>query len=270
MIRKLFSLCVILSFTGNSLEFEVTLPFDEFCIALAAPSQTRGHSIVITETAFWLKRTRLTFASKGNHAWLLACSDIPMISHIPLNYDTYLLWKVWMYRSLWAGGTQVQSLGQEDPLKKEMATHSSTLAWKIPWMEEPGGLQSMRSQRVGHNWVTSLSFLLWAGELIPKLMNPEGCLTGLRVPPLSRTLRGESSLGQTGSTRPGAQLSWSLLTSWLVPHCSGHGNTSPPPSSTPMQKTASVPWCHFKDCCPSFYLPPAADSACKTDTLSFY
>ena len=45
--------------------------------------------------------------------------------------------------------TQVQSLGQEDLLEKEMATHSSILAWKIPWMEEPGGLQSMGSQRVG-------------------------------------------------------------------------------------------------------------------------
>ena len=47
--------------------------------------------------------------------------------------------------------TQVQSLGQEDFLEKEMATHSSILAWKIPWTEEPGGLQSMGSQRVGHN-----------------------------------------------------------------------------------------------------------------------
>ena len=47
--------------------------------------------------------------------------------------------------------TQVQSLGWEDPLEKEMATHSSTLAWKIPWREEPGGLQSMGSQRVGHS-----------------------------------------------------------------------------------------------------------------------
>ena len=47
--------------------------------------------------------------------------------------------------------TQVQSLGQEDPLEKEMAIHSSTIAWKIPWMEEPGGLQSMGSQRVGHD-----------------------------------------------------------------------------------------------------------------------
>ena len=48
-------------------------------------------------------------------------------------------------------GDTVQSLGQEDPLEKAMATHSSTLAWKIPWTEEPGRLQSMGSQRVGHD-----------------------------------------------------------------------------------------------------------------------
>ena len=47
--------------------------------------------------------------------------------------------------------TQVQSLGWEDPLEKEMATHSSTLAWKIPWMEEPDRLQFMGLQRVGHD-----------------------------------------------------------------------------------------------------------------------
>ena len=47
--------------------------------------------------------------------------------------------------------TWVRSLGQEDSLEKEMATHSSTLAWKIPWMEELGGLQSIRSQRVEHD-----------------------------------------------------------------------------------------------------------------------
>jgi len=45
----------------------------------------------------------------------------------------------------------VRSLGWEDPLEKEMATHASTLAWKIPWMEEPGRLQFMGSQRVGHD-----------------------------------------------------------------------------------------------------------------------
>ena len=49
---------------------------------------------------------------------------------------------------------RVQSLGQEDPLEKEMATHSSILAWEIPWTEEPGELQSRGSQRVGHDLVT--------------------------------------------------------------------------------------------------------------------
>ena len=47
--------------------------------------------------------------------------------------------------------TQVRSLGQEHPVEKEMATHSSILAWKIPWTEEPGGLQSVGLQRVGHD-----------------------------------------------------------------------------------------------------------------------
>ena len=47
--------------------------------------------------------------------------------------------------------TQVQSLGREDLLEKEMATHSGTLAWKIPWTEKPGRSQSMGSQRVGHD-----------------------------------------------------------------------------------------------------------------------
>ena len=53
--------------------------------------------------------------------------------------------------------TRVRALGWEDPLEREMAIHSSTIAWKIPWTEEPGRLQSMGSQRVGHYWATSLS-----------------------------------------------------------------------------------------------------------------
>ena len=50
--------------------------------------------------------------------------------------------------------TRVQCLGQEDPLEKVMATHSSILAWEIPWTEEPGSLQSVGSQRVGHDLAT--------------------------------------------------------------------------------------------------------------------
>ena len=60
--------------------------------------------------------------------------------------------------------TLVRSVGQEDPLEKDMATHSTILAWRIPWTEEPGGLQSMGSQRVGHNWATStFTFTLQLG-----------------------------------------------------------------------------------------------------------
>ena len=60
--------------------------------------------------------------------------------------------------------TQVQSLGWGNPLEKEMAIHSRTIAWKIPWTEEPGGLQSVALQRVGHDRATSRS-LSGSGEL---------------------------------------------------------------------------------------------------------
>ena len=71
--------------------------------------------------------------------------------------------------------TWVQSLGWEDPLEKEMVTHSSILLWRIPWMEEPGGLQSMGSQRVGDDWATSLSLsfstyrIQWNWQWLPRL-----------------------------------------------------------------------------------------------------
>ena len=93
--------------------------------------------------------------------------------------------------------TQVQSLGREDLLEKEMAPHSSTLAWKIPWMEEPGRLQSMGSQRVGHDWVTSLTYLLiwtkWYNfnkrtpscviNLLRSYLDSEGILRSLKIKP---------------------------------------------------------------------------------------
>ena len=61
--------------------------------------------------------------------------------------------------------TRVRSLGRDDPLEKEMAASSITLAWKIPWTEEPGGLPSIGSPRVGRDWVTSLSFSISLGKL---------------------------------------------------------------------------------------------------------
>ena len=70
-----------------------------------------------------------------------------------------LPWWLRVKRSHAMQKTQVWSLGQEDPLEKEMATHSSILAWRIQWMEEPGRLQSTGSQRVRHNWATSHALL---------------------------------------------------------------------------------------------------------------
>ena len=67
--------------------------------------------------------------------------------------------------------TQVQSLGPIDPLEEEMATHSSILAWKIPWTEEPGVPQSMGSQRVGHVFVTEYSSTQFLQVDIPVLFN---------------------------------------------------------------------------------------------------
>ena len=76
------------------------------------------------------------------------------VKHLPA------MWETWVW-----------SLGQEDPLEKEMATHYSILAWRIPWMEEPGGLQSTGSQRVGNNWelhslnIYSKVWKLWVNHL---------------------------------------------------------------------------------------------------------
>ena len=61
--------------------------------------------------------------------------------------------------------TQVWSLDWEDPLEKEMATHSSILAWEVPWTEEPGGLQSMGSQRAGHDWEINILHYFFKGPI---------------------------------------------------------------------------------------------------------
>ena len=74
------------------------------------------------------------------------------VSSVIIRYVIYYRLPWWLRKCLpTMQETRVQSLGQEDPLEKEMATHSSTLAWRIPWREEPGRLQSMGSQRVGHD-----------------------------------------------------------------------------------------------------------------------
>ena len=75
--------------------------------------------------------------------------------------------------------TIVQSLGQEDTLEKEMATHSSTPAWRIPWTEKPHGLQSMGSQKVGHDWVTNTHTLSIASFTLKTLRDPTSAVQKL-------------------------------------------------------------------------------------------
>ena len=65
---------------------------------------------------------------------------------------------------------RVWSLGQEDPLKEEMADFSSILAWRIPWTEEPGRLQSIGSQRVGHNW-SNWAIIILASQMVQVIKN---------------------------------------------------------------------------------------------------
>ena len=85
----------------------------------------------------WVWGFRALFNSKGGFPGGSAVKNLPVVQE-----------------------TRVPPLGQEDALEKEMAPHSSTLAWRSPWTEEPGGLQSMGSQRVGHNCPTNAFTLL--------------------------------------------------------------------------------------------------------------
>ena len=115
----------------------------KLCPTLCDPmdSNPPGSSVHGIFQARILERVAISFSrgSFPSRDWNRV-SMVQRVKHLPAMQDT-----------------RVQFLGWEDPLEKEMATQSSTLAWKIPWTEEPGGLQSMGSQIVGHDWVTSLS-----------------------------------------------------------------------------------------------------------------
>ena len=129
--------------------------------------------------------------------------------------------------------TQVQSLGWEDLPEKEMATHSSTVVWKIPWMEEPGRLQSMGSQRVRPDWTTSLSLFFhvkWKGLTFHQELKGE-----------NREMEERQYFGSS------VQFS---LVAQLCPTLQSHGlqHARPPcPSWTPGVYSNSCPlsqWCH--------------------------
>ena len=85
-------------------------------------------------------RNIINFTFEFGHMFLCASLVAQRLKYLPAMQET------WVWSLIW-----------EDPLEKEMATHSSILAWRIPWTEEPGGLQSTGSRRVGHDWATSLS-----------------------------------------------------------------------------------------------------------------
>ena len=102
---------------------------------------------------------------------LCVCISLSFFSFHLLHQSHFLLWynrhaslvaqTVRHLPAMWE--TRIRFLGREDPLEKEMAIHSSTLAWKIPWTEEPDRLQSMGSQRIGHD--RTLHFTLDVGQL---------------------------------------------------------------------------------------------------------
>ena len=98
---------------------------------------------------------------KITEPWLIEVA-FALTEHIVINMDLenncFPVAQMVKYLSeMWE--VQVQSLGKDDPLEKGMATHSSVLAWRIPWKEEPGGLQSTGLHKVGHGWATN-TFIL--------------------------------------------------------------------------------------------------------------
>jgi len=86
-------------------------------------------------------------------------------------------------QQLWRGSLEMlERLIVDSRTEKAMAPHSSTLAWKIPWMEEPGRLQSMGSLRVGHDWATSLSLFTFHFHALEKEMAPHSSILAWRIP----------------------------------------------------------------------------------------
>ena len=112
------------------------------------------------------------YAYVGSHLLKCICSDYSLVAQMVKNLPA--MWETWVW-----------SLGQEDPLEKRMATHSSIFAWRIPWMEEPGRLQSTGLQRVRefHEWITlPLSQPLFPGGLLPHYISLGMAMRALSAP----------------------------------------------------------------------------------------
>ena len=125
-----------------------------FTVQISHTYMTTGKTIALTRWTFagkvmsllfnMLSRWVITFLPRCKESERKGASLVAQrLKHLPA------MWETW-----------VRSLVWEDPVEKEMATHSSILAWKIPWTEEPGGLYSTGKQRVRHDWVTELNWWL--------------------------------------------------------------------------------------------------------------
>ena len=117
--------------------------FLPFCLLWSFWPRCRGQLPKIKTTI--LARDKLTFRP---------LEGLPLVAQMVKNLPA--VWETW-----------VPSLARENPLEEGMATHCSILAWRIPWTEEPGGLQSIASQRVGHNWATqTFTFALYNNRIL--------------------------------------------------------------------------------------------------------
>ena len=104
---------------------------------------------MITESSLDVAEEEIIDEDEDDISLTGLCAPCSVIVGIKWLLSSQVAQTVKRLSSMWE--TRVRSLGREDPLEKEIATHSSTIAWKTPWMEEPGRLQSRGSQRVGHD-----------------------------------------------------------------------------------------------------------------------
>ena len=153
----------------------------ESCLTLCNPMDCSTSGSPVLHYLLEFAQIHVYWVSDANHlilCWpfLLLPSIFPSIRVFCNKSAVLIRWpKYWSFRF---------SISPSNELEKEVATHSSTLAWRIPWREEPGGLQSMGLQRVGHDWATSLSFFSFfllmniQGKEFPEYWFPLG-LTGL-------------------------------------------------------------------------------------------
>ena len=136
-------MCILVSFlslASSIVIIIVTLHYALFCITIPSHEEQKFEELlnkaIFNEFIFFncCECLSISWIKKKKKTMYVASLIAHMVKNLPVMQEM-----------------QVQSLGWEDPLEKEMATYSSILAWRIPWTEEPGGLQSMRSQRVGHD-----------------------------------------------------------------------------------------------------------------------